>query len=132
MEQYIPKERYIIQVSAKLAVNIENKFNLEKFQIWDRTNNREIAEYLKKGYRVILSNYNKLYLDCGFGGWVNDGNNWCSPYIEWQKFYNHLTNEDETEIYRNLNRSVVRNLILGSEATLWTEQVIMRNRILKA
>ena len=36
---------------------------------------------------MIMSNYDDLYLDCGFGAWVGEGNNWCSPYKGWQKIY---------------------------------------------
>ena len=33
-----------------------------------------------KGYNMIFSNYDALYLDCGYSAWVGEGNNWCSPY----------------------------------------------------
>lgn len=29
---------------------------------------------------MVFSNYECLYLDCGYGAWVGEGNNWCSPY----------------------------------------------------
>lgn len=64
----LPKDKYIIQ-------------------IWTLGNDSQIDVLLKNDYRVILSNYDALYLDCGFAGWVKDGNNWCSPYIGWQKVY---------------------------------------------
>ena len=31
-----------------------------------------------------MSNSDATYLDCGYAGWVTDGNNWCSPYKGWQ------------------------------------------------
>ena len=34
----------------------------------------------ENGYRMIFSNVDSSYLDCGFGAWVGEGNNWCSPY----------------------------------------------------
>ena len=34
--------------------------------------------------RMIVSNSDATYLDCGYAGWVTDGNNWCSPYKGWQ------------------------------------------------
>ena len=37
-----------------------------------------------KGYRMIFSNYDSLYLDCGYSAWVGEGNNWCSPYKGWR------------------------------------------------
>ena len=42
---------------------------------------RSVAE---GGFRMILSNSDATYLDCGYAGWVTDGNNWCSPYKGWQ------------------------------------------------
>lgn len=63
---------------------------------------------------MILSNYDALYLDCGFGGWVKDGNNWCSPYIEWQKIYSN--SPSKIVGYESVNQ------ILGAEAALWSEQ----------
>ena len=33
---------------------------------------------------MIMSNSDATYLDCGYAGWVTDGNNWCSPYKGWQ------------------------------------------------
>jgi hexosaminidase len=50
-------------------------------QIWLLGNDTKIKTLLELGYDLILSNYDALYLDCGFAGWVTDGNNWCSPYI---------------------------------------------------
>lgn len=64
----LPKDKYIIQV-------------------WTKGNDTQIDVLLKNDYRIILSNYDALYLDCGFSGWVTSGNNWCSPYIGWQKVY---------------------------------------------
>lgn len=65
---YLPKEKYIIQ-------------------IWTKGDDAQVTNLLENGYKLILSNYEALYFDCGFGGWVTDGNNWCSPYIGWHKVY---------------------------------------------
>ncbi len=35
---------------------------------------------MEGGYRMIFSNYEATYMDCGYGAWVGEGNNWCSPY----------------------------------------------------
>ncbi|XP_045460912.1 chitooligosaccharidolytic beta-N-acetylglucosaminidase [Harmonia axyridis] len=93
--KYLPKDKYIIQ-------------------IWTTGSDPQIDELLSEGYKLILSNYDALYLDCGFAGWVTDGNNWCSPYIGWQKVYDNNP--------RKIAGSKVSQ-ILGSEAALWTEQV---------
>lgn len=59
-----------------------------------------------------MSNYDALYLDCGFGAWVTEGNNWCSPYIGWEKIYkNNLTSFGE-----------YNGQFYGAEAALWSEQ----------
>ena len=39
---------------------------------------------------MIFSNYDALYLDCGYGAWVGEGNNWCSPYKGWLQLLNFL------------------------------------------
>lgn len=70
VEKYLPKETYVIQ-------------------IWTLGIDKQIKDLLERGYRLILSNYDALYFDCGFAGWVNGGNNWCSPYIGWQKVYDN-------------------------------------------
>ncbi|KAF2899729.1 hypothetical protein ILUMI_06455 [Ignelater luminosus] len=95
VEQYLPKDRYIIQ-------------------IWTTGRDKVVSELLDAGYRLILSNYDALYLDCGYAGWVQGGNNWCSPYIGWQKLYDN----SPAEIGGNR-----KNQFLGAEAALWTEQV---------
>ncbi|KAI7815264.1 chitooligosaccharidolytic beta-N-acetylglucosaminidase, partial [Rhyzopertha dominica] len=94
VEQYLPNDTYVIQ-------------------IWTLGTDKQISDLLERGYRLILSNYDALYLDCGFAGWVTDGNNWCSPYIGWQKVYENSPAELAGD------RS---NQILGAEAALWTEQ----------
>lgn len=67
---YLPKDKYIIQ-------------------IWTKGDDEQVTNLLNNDYKLILSNYDALYLDCGFAGWVTDGNNWCSPYIGWQKVYDN-------------------------------------------
>ncbi|XP_055602206.1 chitooligosaccharidolytic beta-N-acetylglucosaminidase-like isoform X2 [Uranotaenia lowii] len=94
VDQYLNKDRYIIQ-------------------IWTTGDDPKITKLLQKGYQLIISNYDALYLDCGFAGWVNGGNNWCSPYIGWQKVYNN----DLKSIGGNR-----ASQILGAEAALWLEQ----------
>nr|CAI5818311.1 unnamed protein product [Callosobruchus analis] len=74
-------------------------------QIWTTGTDRQVGTLLENGYKVILSNYDALYFDCGFAGWVASGNNWCSPYIGWQKVYANTPEK-----------------IAGEEAALWTEQ----------
>ncbi|KAK2724945.1 chitooligosaccharidolytic beta-N-acetylglucosaminidase-like [Artemia franciscana] len=102
VEKYLDKNRYIIQV-------------------WDSSKESNISTHLyNKGYRIIMSNYDGLYLDCGFSGWVGAGNNWCSPYKGWQLMYDN----DPVKIIEQGGTTVTnRSLILGGEAALWSEQV---------
>lgn len=60
IDEYLNPERYIIQ-------------------IWTTGVDPKVKKILERGYKVIVSNYDALYLDCGGAGWVTDGNNWCSP-----------------------------------------------------
>ncbi|CAH2991416.1 unnamed protein product [Chilo suppressalis] len=94
VDQFLNKDDYIIQV-------------------WTTGLDPQIQGLLGKGYRLIMSNYDALYLDCGFGAWIGSGNNWCSPYTGWQKVY------DNSPAAMALHH---KDLILGGEAALWSEQ----------
>ncbi|GBP55572.1 Chitooligosaccharidolytic beta-N-acetylglucosaminidase [Eumeta japonica] len=94
ISNYLDKNKYIIQV-------------------WTSGFDPQIKGLLEKGYNLIMSNYDALYLDCGFSAWVGSGNNWCSPYIGWQKVYDNSPAEIALEY---------KNQILGGEAALWSEQ----------
>ena len=39
-------------------------------QIWTATNNDELANIVENGFRTIVSTYDTLYLDCGYGNWL--------------------------------------------------------------
>lgn len=82
-------------------------------QVWTTGSDPQVRGLLEKGYRLIMSNYDALYFDCGFGAWVGEGNNWCSPYIGWQKVYDNSPAEIAGDH---------KDLILGGEAALWSEQ----------
>ena len=94
-------------------------------QIW--TDSRDLKEQTIKtvaenGFKMIFSNYDSTYLDCGFGGWVSDGNNWCAPYKEWQR--QHQNDPIKMLEERNLtNLEEAKSNILGGEVALWTEQI---------
>lgn len=95
IDDYLNKDRYIIQ-------------------IWTTGVDPKIQDILKRGYRTIISNYDRLYFDCGGPGWVDSGNNWCGPYIGWQKVYENSLEE----IAGDYN-----SLVLGAEAAVWSEQI---------
>jgi len=101
VEKYLSKDDYIIQ-------------------IWTGGEDSVISELINKGYRVIFSNSDAWYLDCGYSAWVGAGNNWCSPYKGWQKVYDN----SPRAIYRDQGgNSENEDLILGGEAAMWSEQV---------
>jgi hexosaminidase len=95
LSQFLDKSRYVIQV-------------------WTKGNDKEIDVLLDEGYNLIMSNYDALYLDCGFGSWVRDGNNWCSPYKGWQAVYDNRMEDIAGDRIGQ---------IMGAEAALWSEQV---------
>merc|ERR1719189_3471654 len=79
-----------------------------------------IKELAEAGYQLIFSNIDGAYLDCGYAGWVTDGNNWCSPYRGWQAVYDN----SPRQMYRDLGGDQDKeSLILGGEAAMWSEQV---------
>jgi len=90
-------------------------------QIWTKGEDHDISDIIKKGYKTIFSNYDAWYFDCGYAGWVSDGNNWCAPYKGWQLVYDN----SPRQLYRAFNDSVsdLEANILGGEACMWTEQV---------
>ena len=100
-DKYLDNKRYIIQ-------------------IWTTGVDPIIKELLDKNFRVIFSNFDAYYLDCGFGAWVGEGNNWCAPYTGWQKVYDNSPGKIAMNV---TNGTADLNLVLGGEATLWTEQV---------
>ena len=81
-----------------------------------------ITSIIENGYRMIFSNYDKLYLDCGFSAWVGEGNNWCNPYKGWQMIYEFDPDAVVTRRGFELTDEI-KDLLLGGETAIWTEQV---------
>ena len=121
VEKYLSKDDYIIQ-------------------IWTKGNDSVVKELIEKDFRVIFSNYDAWYLDCGYSSWVGEGNNWCSPYKGAGESIRPLTfcillilslqivyDNSPREHYRNAGGERFREKqILGGEAAMWTEQVIRK------
>ena len=72
---------------------------------------------------MIFSNYDSLYLDCGYGAWVGSGNNWCTPYKGWQKIYQNDPYELLKKRYVDLTEEKKKQ-VLGAEIAMWSEQVM--------
>uniref|UniRef100_A0A1A9VDI0 Beta-hexosaminidase n=1 Tax=Glossina austeni TaxID=7395 RepID=A0A1A9VDI0_GLOAU len=99
ISKYLNKDRYIIQ-------------------IWTKHSDPQVLGILKRGFRIIVSNNDALYLDCGGSDWLQATNNGCSPYIIWQRVYdNRMENIAETYVSK----------VLGAEAAVWSEQIDEQN-----
>lgn len=59
-------------------------------QIWANAKYPQNIQILENDFKIVLSNFDGLYLDCGVGDWNTNGQvNWCSPYKTWQNIYNN-------------------------------------------
>lgn len=85
-------------------------------QWWGTSTDVTLQQLVQNGFRLIFSNHDRLYLDCGFSGWTSDGLNWCSPYKNWQGIYD---NRLDTLVGGPQNV----HLALGAEVTIWSEQI---------
>lgn len=117
VEQVAGKELPIILWTSHLTElpHVTKFLNKDKYiiQVWTTGADKQIFDLLNNGYKLIMSNYDALYFDCGFGAWIGAGNNWCSPYIGWQKVYSNSPKQIA---------GTYSNQILGGEAALWSEQ----------
>lgn len=92
-------------------------------QLWTTSKSEDMANVVRKGFRTIFSTYDTLYLDCGYGNWLTEGNNWCAPYKDWKLLYD---NSPRQFLNKNFNITIddkVKKSILGQEAAMWSEQV---------
>ncbi|KAI1406832.1 glycoside hydrolase family 20 protein [Hypoxylon sp. FL1857] len=89
-----------------------------------------IKSLTAQGHKVISSNYNYWYLDCGRGQWLNfeEGESfeenypfkdWCDPYKNWRLIYTYDPraglSDDEAK------------LVLGGEVGAWAETIDQAN-----
>merc|ERR1712110_190809 len=97
--------------------------NVYTIQVWADSSDCEdttIRTVAEGGFRMIVSNSDATYLDCGYAGWVTDGNNWCSPYKGWQDLYKN--NPYDIMRRHGVEESLWTN-IMGGEAAIWSEQI---------
>lgn len=124
LDKEIPVVLWTSHLTEQGSVNKYLDTDKYIIQIWSNSSDQDIAELVNKGFRVIFSNYDALYFDCGFGGWVDERNNWCSPYIGWQKVYMNQPYTLLTALGVDVSLGTkARELVLGGEAVLWTEEV---------
>ncbi|KAI8632582.1 glycoside hydrolase family 20 protein [Xylariaceae sp. FL1651] len=84
-----------------------------------------IASLTAQGHKVISSNYNFLYLDCGRGQWLNFAESdapeyypyldWCDPYKNWRLIYSY-------DPRAGLSPAQAK-LVLGGEVAAWSESI---------
>ncbi|KAJ2904806.1 Beta-hexosaminidase 2 [Zalerion maritima] len=84
-----------------------------------------VSNLTEKGFKVIDTNYNFWYLDCGRGQWLtfdNDANatfypfnDWCGPTKPWQLIYSHDPTEGLPEEQAKL--------VIGGEVAAWSETI---------
>lgn len=88
-------------------------------QVWDWSEDSIVPFLVRQGYDVILSNFDKVYLDCGNAGTFNTGSYWCQPYAEWQSIYEYV---DRMVAVWGLSAEETTH-ILGSETLVWAEMI---------
>ncbi|KAI8997320.1 glycoside hydrolase superfamily [Pilobolus umbonatus] len=155
LNNFLQKELDYIHESKKTAILWEDSVtNIDLpisknviLQVWTNP----VRDAIRKGYKVIASNYNFWYLDCGHGGW--EGNNTSydeqTPPTIPESISKELEENDLTDNYSsqnwggsggdwcspfktwqriysydlayNLTQSEAEN-VLGGEVALWTEQ----------
>jgi hexosaminidase len=92
-------------------------------QVWDTTDASITKTLIGKGYDVILSNTDYVYLDCGNAGFTNAGGYWCQPYHEWYRIYEYI--RDITDAWGLTEEELKK--VQGSETLIWTEMVDDQN-----
>jgi hexosaminidase len=85
-------------------------------QLWDGSKESYLPHLLEKGYDIILSHTDYMYLDCGASGWSAPGGYWCQPYTEWFSMYDYIR-----DIRTRYNIDKYPSQIKGAEATAWAE-----------
>ncbi|KAL7628784.1 Glucosamine-6-phosphate isomerase (Glucosamine-6-phosphate deaminase) (GNPDA) (GlcN6P deaminase) [Parahypoxylon ruwenzoriense] len=85
-----------------------------------------IKSLTAQGHKVISSNYNFWYLDCGRGQWLNFGEgesfeenypfvDWCSPTKNWRLIYSYDPRAGLTD--------KEAELVIGGEVAAWSEAI---------
>ncbi len=87
--------------------------------MWDESTSSISKTLIEKGYDIILSNTDYVYLDCGNAGPFNPGGYWCQPYHEWYHIYQYIA---DVQSAWELNEAQLSQ-ILGSETLVWGEMI---------
>uniref|UniRef100_A0A1B0D7A1 Beta-hexosaminidase n=1 Tax=Phlebotomus papatasi TaxID=29031 RepID=A0A1B0D7A1_PHLPP len=116
LKKVAPKTRAVLWTGTLTEANFVERFLPPEdyvIQVWTEGSGTgsHIPHLLAGGYDLIISNTDALYLDCGFGSYVGEGVNWCSPYKPWTKMYNNNITAMGGERHGQ---------ILGAEACSWS------------
>ncbi|KAI9311108.1 glycoside hydrolase superfamily [Dichotomocladium elegans] len=152
---FLEKEVHFIKNAGKIPILWEDSVTSKDLpipkdvvlQIW----NSPLQIAAKKGYKVIASNSNFWYLDCGHGGWSGNDNsydeqerpavpeeveqvlnkygladnynpgNWGGSGGDWCSPFKTWQRIYQYDIAFNLTQEEAKN-VLGGEVALWTEQ----------
>ncbi|XP_075215127.1 chitooligosaccharidolytic beta-N-acetylglucosaminidase-like [Lycorma delicatula] len=100
-------------LTSKKNLNLLNKDYI--IQVWTTRYDNIISELLQKDFRIILSNYDALYFNSGYGGWTTDFTD--SIYRAWHRVYENFQDFPECLPPQR------KELVLGQEAAVWSEMV---------
>ena len=91
-------------------------------QTWQ--SDEAVVNSVKKGYQVLVGNYNYWYLDCGQGQWLDfhpdvaeqfwPFEDYCSPRKNWRLMYSL---DPLSSVPADLE-----HLVIGGECHIWSEQ----------
>ncbi|KAF9000175.1 glycoside hydrolase [Hymenopellis radicata] len=86
--------------------------------VWhmNATDSGFVASIADKGLRIIRADADYLYLDCGGGDWMINGEatSWCDPFKTWQRTYSFDPKAGLSEEQAEL--------IVGGQQLLWSQQ----------
>lgn len=90
--------------------------DLFTIQVWDDSAHSISKTLIRKGYSIVLSNTDYVYLDCGNAGWSNAGGYWCQPYHEWYHIYQYVS--DIVKKWELSEAQVEKVLLISSSPSL--------------
>ncbi|KAG9306415.1 hypothetical protein G9A89_018298 [Geosiphon pyriformis] len=124
IQQFVQKQHDIIIRQDKIPMAwqelvIDQSLQLEKqviIQVWNGEDN--VKRVVEAGHKVVTGPARYWYLDCGHGSWLGnniEGQSWCGNFKTWQWMYTYNP--------RNGLNEEQKELVIGGEVLLWSEQV---------
>lgn len=112
----LTEPQYLDQWDSRFTVQLWNY----AWESSDSINSQTIKAVAEAGYKMVFSNVDSTYLDCGFGSRQGFEGYWCNNFKGWKTVY-------ENNPRRILEKKGVSNLeeaaanIVGGETTMMTE-----------